>query len=136
MLELKTTFTTRELRQFAGIWFPLFCGMVGFFCWRWEWTVAAYVIWAIGAALGIIGVLFPAVIRPVYRGLLLATFPIGWVMSHVILGVVYYLVMTPIGLIMRLLGRDPMERRLDRTAATYWVPRQQVTNVERYFRQF
>src|SRR5262245_10897093 len=136
MLELKTKFTTRELRQFAGLWFPLFCGMIGLFCWRAGGAVAAYVIWSTGIGLGLVGLVFPPFIKPVYQGLMFVTFPIGWVMSHLVLGIVYYLVMTPIGLLMRLLVRDPMQRNLDRMAATYWVPRQPVTNVERYFRQF
>lgn len=136
MLELKTTFTTRELRQFAGLWFPLFCGMLGFFCWRWEWVTAAYSIWSAGVALGLFGLCFPPVIAPVYKGLMVATFPIGWVMSQVVLALVFYLVMTPIGLFMRLFGRDPMQRRLDRSAPTYWLARQPVTDLERYFKQF
>jgi hypothetical protein len=136
MLELKTKFTTRELRQFAGLWFPLFCGMIGLFCWRAGGTVAAYVVWGIGLGLGLVGLVLPPIIKPVYQGLMFVTFPIGWVMSHLVLALVYFLVMTPIGWLMRLLGRDPMQRQIDRMAATYWVPRQSITNVERYFRQF
>jgi hypothetical protein len=136
MLELKTIFTTRELRQFAGLWFPLFCGMIGLLCWRAGWPGAAYGIWVSGLSLGLIGFVFPPVIRPVYRVLMLVTFPIGWVMSQVILAVVYFGVMTPIGLLMRLLGRDPMQRQIDRSATTYWTPRQPMTKLERYFRQY
>jgi hypothetical protein len=136
MLELKTTFSTKELRWFAGLWFPLFCGMIGLFCWRVGGTVIAYVIWSVGVGLSLIGLILPPIIKPVYQGLMLVTFPIGWMMSHVVLALVYFLVMTPIGLFMRLFGRDPMQRQIDRMAATYWVPRQPVTNFERYFRQF
>ena len=44
--------------------------------------------------------------------------------------------MTPIGLVMRAFGWDPMQRKLDPQATTYWLPRQQVTDVKRYYRQF
>ena len=57
-----------------------------------------------------------------YVGWMDASWPMGWVFSHVLLGVTYYLVITPIGLILRLLGKDPMRRRFDREAKTYWIP--------------
>jgi hypothetical protein len=65
-----------------------------------------------------------------------AAFPIGWVVSHVMLALIYYGVMTPIGLVMRLLGRDPLKRKLDRSADTYWEPREPIANSKRYFQQF
>ena len=53
----------------------------------------------------------------IYGSWMSAVEPIGWTISQLILGVVYYLVITPIGLIMRLGGYDPMKRRLDRSAS-------------------
>ena len=65
-----------------------------------------------------------------------AIFPIGWVVSHLAMAAVYYVAVTPIGLVMRLVGRDPMERQLDRERATYWVERTRDGDADRYFRQF
>jgi hypothetical protein len=62
--------------------------------------------------------------------------PIGWVMSHVILGIIYYLVLTPIGLLLRALGRDPLRRRFETGARSYWIDRGEEPAVERYFRQY
>jgi hypothetical protein len=67
---------------------------------------------------------------------MLAALPIGWTISHLVLGAVYYLVLTPIGLVMRLLGRDPMQRRFDRSAKSYWIERTPRTDPSRHFRQF
>ena len=53
-----------------------------------------------------------------------------------ILGLIYYLVLTPIGLLMRVFGKDPMRRRLDRTAESYWIERDEAAASERYFKQF
>jgi hypothetical protein len=50
--------------------------------------------------------------------------------------VVFYLVFTPVGLVMRLLGRDPLQRRFDREAGTYWVDHVEPRSVEEYFRQY
>ena len=65
-----------------------------------------------------------------------AVYPIGWTVSHLALAVVYYLVVTPIGLLMRLFGRDPMRRKFDPSATTYWQPHESPDEPERYFRQF
>ena len=137
MIELKKEFTTRELRQFGALVWPAFCGMIGWLCWsRGDWPNVAIAIWALGGVGAVVGVHWPAAIAPVYRALLLATFPIGWVMTHLVLGVLYYLIVTPIGLIRRALGVDALERRLDPTAATYWVPHRSAHDAQRYFRQY
>ena len=65
-----------------------------------------------------------------------ATFPIGLGVSHFILAVVYYLVLTPIGLLLRFSSYDPMGRRFDRSAKTYWTPHETEEGTERYFKQF
>ena len=62
--------------------------------------------------------------------------PIGWVVSHVLMAIAFYGVITPIGLLLRLAGRDLLEQRLDREAKSYWQPRRPVTDRRRYFRQF
>jgi hypothetical protein len=65
-----------------------------------------------------------------------AAYPIGWVMSHVLLGIIYYGLFTPVGRLMRLFGYDPMERRFDGAAASYWVEREPIRDPSSYFRQF
>jgi hypothetical protein len=62
--------------------------------------------------------------------------PIGFAVGHVLLAAVWYGLFTPVGLIMRLLGRDPLCRRPDREAESYWRPRSPQRDVRRYFRQF
>ena len=62
--------------------------------------------------------------------------PIGWTVSHVVVSIVFYLVMTPIGLIMRMVGHDPMCRHLDPNASSYWMAYNPKADSARYFRQF
>ena len=50
--------------------------------------------------------------------------------------ITFYVVMTPVGLLLRLLGYDPMHRRMDKTVESYWIKREPVTDPGRYFRQF
>ena len=75
-------------------------------------------------------------VRPVFVGLTLVTWPIGWVVSFVILAVFYYIVLTPIGLVLRLFRRDPLTRGWEDDAETYWVPHRQPESAKRYFNQF
>ena len=52
-----------------------------------------------------------------------AAYPIGWVVGHVMIGVVFFTVVTPIGLLMRALGRDPLQRKFDASRTSYWEKR-------------
>lgn len=129
--------STRDLKQFGTIWLPalltLVGGAVSYYA---QMTGLSVAIWAIALAAGVTGFLAPRMIRPVFVGMMCLTFPIGWVVSHVIFLTVFYLVVTPIGLLMKLAGRDAMERTLDPSADTYWHPYEQETNYARYLRQF
>jgi hypothetical protein len=78
----------------------------------------------------------PDILRLPFVALSLVTWPIGWLISHLILVVVFYGLITPLGLALRLAGRDALGRRFDRTASTYWQPRQSRPDVERYWRRY
>ncbi|MBI1875750.1 MAG: hypothetical protein HYS05_17935 [Acidobacteria bacterium] len=137
LLKINRNPSPRELRQFAGIWWPALFGVIAWTIYSRSGSVGAAGA-VLGAALiiGAIGFVKPPFMRVIYVGWMTAVFPIGWVVSHAVLGVVFFLVMTPIGLMMRALGRDPMARAFDRTATSYWQPRDTTTDVSRYFRQF
>jgi hypothetical protein len=137
MIEINRNPSPSQLRQFSLLWFPAFWAMVGMILWRrFDLFPVAVVLWSAAGVLGILGGIRPPLMRRVYVGMSLATYPIGWVVSHLVLGIVYYLVITPIGLAMRLIGRDPMQRRFDRSAPTYWIARDPEPAKERYFKQY
>ena len=74
-------------------------------------------------AFAVIGLAVPTVLRPLNRlwyrfGLLLYR-----VVNPIVMAVLYFLAVVPTGLLMRLLGKDPLKLRLDPAAPTYWVPR-------------
>lgn len=75
-------------------------------------------------------------VRPVYVGLILAGFPIGWLVSHVMMFAFYFGILTPLAILFRLLGRDSLQRRWDRQRESYWTECPRCDNSERYFRQF
>lgn len=137
ILEINWQPSRKELRQFAGIWFPLACGMLCFFLFKatksWEWPA---VLGGIAIILSVIAFLVPAIAHRLYVGWMIAVFPLGWTVSHLLMGLIYYGLFTPMGLIMRLAGRDTMGRKFDQSRESYWVPREGPADKNQYFRQY
>ncbi|MEL6183700.1 MAG: SxtJ family membrane protein [Myxococcota bacterium] len=90
----------------------------------------------LSVASGVLGLIYPPAVRPLYVGLSLVTFPIGFVVSHVVLAVLFFGILTPVGLALRVLGKDPMQRRFEPQASTYWQARPKDPSVRSYFRQY
>lgn len=82
-------------------------------------------IWALGlgGALIALGILFPAALRLPYRGWMRAGEVLGWINGHLLLGVVFFLVVSPLGIIRRIAGKDGMNRRIDPGAKSYRIMR-------------
>ncbi len=136
LIEINRNPSRRELNWF-GFLLPLFFGLVGgLIWWRFKAPVVAWVVWGVAAGVTLLFVIVAPVRKPLYLGWMYAVLPIGWTISHVLLAAIYYLVFTPIGLIMRLAGRDPLRCRFDPLAGTYWQPHDPHEDASRYFRQF
>ena len=137
IVQVNTNPTRRQLNQFGFIWlgFLTLFGAIAYF--KFDNPSAAKVLWVLAVVVPVIGWLVPAFMRLVFVGMSYLAWPIGFVVSHVVLALVYYLVFTPIGLLMRLFGYDPMRGRFDPEAATYWIARdEKASDAKRYFRQF
>jgi hypothetical protein len=74
--------------------------------------------------------------RIIYLGLILLTFPIGYAVSFILLAAFYFLLLTPLSLFFRLIGRDILCRKFDSNAESYWLSRQPPKNLDNYFHQF
>src|SRR2546421_396631 len=79
------------------------------------------------------GLVRPALLRPLFVGWMILVFPIGWLMSRVMLAVLYYGLFTPLAVAFRLGGRDALRRRTRPAGDSYWVPRPPTLEVSRYF---
>ncbi len=124
-----------ELRKFGltvGTAFAVF----GAISWWRGHELPPLVLWAVATLLIVPGALFPSVLGPVHRGWMAFAMVLGHVNTRIILTALYYLVMTPVGLVMRLF-RDPLDRSLKDARDSQWIRRDQ-TPVEpaRYERQF
>ena len=137
LIKLKTDPTRRELRQFGCLWLPLFCALGGAWLWsRGAGSPTAMAFWGVGLTSLVAGAIQPRWIRPVFLGLIYLTAPIGWVISHAVLVLVYYCVLTPTGLLTRLVGRDPIPRGFEPDAPTYWRRVSKERSPESYLRQY
>jgi hypothetical protein len=128
--------SSRMLRQFAGLWLAFFGGLAA-----WQGLMRgrlglAAALAVLALVVGCLGLIRPALIRPIFVGWMVLAFPIGWAVSLVLLGLVYYGLFLPIGLAFRLAGRDALHLRPRPDAMTYWTPRTAPADVRRYFRQF
>ncbi len=128
--------TNRELRMFAVVQLIV----TTFGAWllhrRLGWDAAAIGVMGLAAVALVAGLWSPQWIRPVYLAWMLAGFPIGWVNAHVLLAVIYYGIITPIGFVLRLSGRDLLQLNPRPDATTYWSVRPEPPESPRYFRQF
>lgn len=117
------TATPRELKRFG-----LMMGVILF-------ALAVYLFWkekssypyfaAVGAVFTGVGLFQPKLLRPVYQGWMTIAVIMGFVMTRVILTVLFFGLFTPIALLARLFGKDLLLQRWDKKASTYWVTREQ-----------
>ncbi len=99
-------------------------------------ATTSYILWGLALYCGLCAVAAPIAVKPVYVILTVATYPIGFVLSYVVMAAMFYLILTPIGIVFKIIGRDALHRRFDPSAATYWIRRCPPETVKRYFRQF
>jgi hypothetical protein len=98
-----------------------------------QWVL---IICAFGITIFIISKISLKLTKLIYLGMILLTMPIGWVVSFILMAAFYFLLLAPLGLFFRLIGRDPLYRRFDPTAKSYWMSRRPPKGLEQYFHQF
>lgn len=144
MIDLDLIPGEKKLRQFGFIALGALALLAGWIYWRKTLFglavepagAVASALLAVGSLSGLFSALWPRANQPLYVLLALVSFPIGYVLSHVVLGIIFYLVLTPLGLFFRLVGRDPLSRRFDPEAESYWTSHAGTKDDERYFRQY
>ncbi len=120
----------KHLREFALVTAAIVCELFGlFFPWLlgkawplWPWILAG--------VLALWGLVAPASLRPIYRGWMRVGLVTGWVMNRVVLSLVLGFAVVPMGLLMRLLGKDPMRRARGKNVASYRTSREGRTDID------
>lgn len=136
LIKINTRPTPATLRQFGLIWLGFFAVVGGLTLWRSGTWPAATALWAAAVVVPAVGWIVPPFMRLVYLGMSYAAWPIGTAISFALLAAFYFLLVTPVGFVMRLLGRDPLNRRFAHELDSYWLPRRPERPVSDYLRQF
>ena len=145
MIQIDLSPDTRTLRQFGWIALGGF-GLLAALAWN-EWLMFSFglgewrqpVTTALGglaAVAAFFSLVFPKANLPIYLGLTILAYPIGFVLSYVIMGTIFYVLLAPVGLFFRVTGRDPLMRRFEPQTDSYWVDSRPARPNESYFKQF
>ena len=126
----------KELRKF-GITVGIVLGLLGGFFW-WQGKDWYYILFALSFFLLFFGIILPIVLKPIQKAWMTLALILGWIMTRVILSLMFYLIFFPTGLLARIFGKDFLEQKLNNDAKSYWVRRKRDTSQpkEAYEKQF
>ena len=124
-----------DIRKF-GITIGLFLMVIaGLLFWRGKESFEILLI--SGLVLCVLGLTMPVVLKPIYWVWMVLATILGWIMTRVILSLLFYMVITPIGMLSRLSGNKFLDLKWDKSKATYWNYRTtKQRNNEDYEKQF
>jgi hypothetical protein len=131
----------RELRQFGAMFLTGFVliGTIRYF-WPWEWLIArderlGILLISIGISVGLVALTGHKIALPLYWAWLGIAYVLGNVMSRLIIAAIYFLVVTPLGILSRYLDRDKL-RLAKPDAESYWQKISLPNEIKLYERQF
>jgi len=103
----------------------------------WKQKPSFLYFFPVGLFLLLAGILTPALLCPLNKVWMIFSLILGWIMTRVILSVLYYIILTPIGIIAKISGKHFLDVKIDKTRNTYWEKRKKVEiNPADYDRQF
>jgi hypothetical protein len=132
---MKVDASDKKVRNFGVLFSILTLGIAAFSYYKnghaWPWFAGASGFFLLT------GLLVRPVLRPIYVLWMRFAVVLAWVNTRLILSVFFYGILTPVGFVLRLQGKDPLTRRLNHTASTYWVKREpKPFDAKRYERLF
>jgi len=126
--------TNRSLRHFgyllAGI-----C-LLGTAILLWKGKSTWLPVAGAGMLFSVVAARVPATLRQPYRLWMLLAFMLGWITTRIVLTLAYLLIMTPMGLFLRILGKDVLDARIDKAATSYWKKHEPVPDRKQYQKQY
>lgn len=111
-----------DLRKFALVFGGALAALGGL-AWYRDSHIAPFLLLP-AAVVVLVGLAAPRLLRGLYYAWMAIGLVLGTVVTAIILTVVFVVVLTPTALVMRLLGKDPLARELDRRAESYWIPKE------------
>ena len=124
-----------DLRKFGITIGVILLIIAGFLFWSGKESLQ--ILFTFGAVLLILGFTIPVILKPIYWVWMIFATILGWIMTRIILSLVFYIIITPIGLTSRFFGKQFLQLRWDKSKGSYWNIRtnehQQNGNYEKQF---
>jgi hypothetical protein len=119
-----------------GITMGIILTIIGFFL-LWKKNNNYDYILYLAAAFFITGLILPSILRPIYKAWMALAMVMNFIMTKIIMAVIFYLIVTPTGFIASLTGKKFLDMKIDKNAKSYWVTREKTQKVKSdYERQF
>ena len=128
--------THRTLRQFAAAWLVFFLIWAAVLALGGGRTAASATFAIVAIVGGMAGMIHPSSLRWIFVGWMMLVFPIGWLISQLMLALLFYGLFTPIGFLLRRRGRDALRLKASPAKDSYWLPKNAPSGVRSYFRQY
>ena len=135
MLQINFRPDERMLRHFGCLCWLLLSVLSAYRWWRNGLDLIVAVQQLAAVSLLLLAILRPSFLRPLFVAWSTAAFPMGWLVSHVLLFVMYFGVFWPTGFVLRLCGWDPLGLRTS-GSGSLWQDRPPASDLRRYFRQY
>ncbi|MCB0750922.1 MAG: hypothetical protein KDC52_05570, partial [Ignavibacteriae bacterium] len=121
----KLDFEQKNLRKF-GITIGLIFAAFGFwFYFDYKYLILSIIFLIIGLFLSISGIFIPQKLHNIYKIWMLGALILGWFVSRIILSILFIVIITPIGVISKILGKDFLKLKENKSNKTYWLVKDQ-----------
>ena len=114
---------TKSLRKFGLSVGAVFCILALWMFLKNHFPLALSILGIVGVLLMVMALTIPKALKEIYKVWMGMAFAIGWVVSRIILAILFFLVVTPIGFIAQLFGKEFMDIRKNKRRNTYWIER-------------
>jgi hypothetical protein len=123
MIKIDLKPDTKQLRSFGFIALFGFSAMATMVLWKftdWSFHWSVILLLSLAVICPVLALTAPIANKPIYLTMMIVAIPIGFLVSAIVLRLIYYGMFTPIALWFRMKGRDAMDRELQPEAETYW----------------
>ena len=134
--DIPTNPSQKVLRQFSAAWLVFFLAIAARQYFSRGHHEAGLVLGALAVFIGGLGLIIPPAVRWLFVSWMVLAFPVGWAISQIMLALMFYGLITPIGLLFRLKGRDLLARKPAANRPSFWMPKQTPEDVRSYSRQY
>jgi hypothetical protein len=134
-VELSRFDTSQKTLRNFGL---LFCAVFGFWAGALFWKGSLNALWPAAVSVGFLlaGLFSPSALRRLFLLWMSLAAVMGWFMTRLILLTAFTILIAPLGLLLRLMGKDLLNEKHDRDAATYWKKHEPVGDRGQYRKQF